>query len=571
MSALLGACGAGWLRDDVAMSGDQQDRGRAVRRAVQRPRAVRRPVTGPGPLGELKKLLYQLYVEAGQPTLEHIAAEVAADDDLKGAPKKDRIDRCLRSPGLPANQLDVVAVATVLAREARWDPDDAAARARELWVQARMSEPAGRARMSEPAGRPVGEFTDPFALEVHRPIEVAVRPGAAELPVLPAYIPREHDRRLAEAVSRAEGGNSSIAVLVGGSSTGKTRACWEAVHALPPGWRLWHPIFPGRAEAFLAGLERVGPRTVVWLNEAQFYLLTGDPLVGERVAAGLRDLLRDPQRGPVLVLGTIWPRYWQPLTAPPARDGQDPHAHARELLAGAGIEVPGTFTGPALAALAAAARARSPAGCRPEGRGRAGYPVPGRRACLAGAVPHRAAGRQGGDRRGDGRPDARPRPRSPSCAAGNRRARVPHRPAMGGRAGEDWLEQALAYTAAPCRGARGPLTRIRPRPGQPAPASPATAWPTISSKPDAPAAGQLPAGLTLGCSPRARGAGKPPANRRPSTGPGGCTRYAFSFYAAPPGRGWLGPGRRATGRGRDDWQRRSPSASGRPRPATPTP
>ena len=30
--------------------------------------------------------------------------------------------------------------------------------------------------------------------------------------------------------------------------------------------------------------------------------------------------------------------------------------------------------------------------------------------------------------------------------------------------GDDWLEQALAYTAVPCKGVRGPLTRIRPRP-----------------------------------------------------------------------------------------------------------
>jgi len=29
--------------------------------------------------------------------------------------------------------------------------------------------------------------------------------------------------------------------------------------------------------------------------------------------------------------------------------------------------------------------------------------------------------------------------------------------------GEDWLEQALADAAVPCKGARGPLTRIRPR------------------------------------------------------------------------------------------------------------
>jgi hypothetical protein len=33
-------------------------------------------------------------------------------------------------------------------------------------------------------------------------------------------------------------------------------------------------------------------------------------------------------------------------------------------------------------------------------------------------------------------------------------------------AGEDWLEQALAYTAAPCNGVAGPLTRIRPRPAR---------------------------------------------------------------------------------------------------------
>ena len=31
---------------------------------------------------------------------------------------------------------------------------------------------------------------------------------------------------------------------------------------------------------------------------------------------------------------------------------------------------------------------------------------------------------------------------------------------------EDWLEQALAYTAVPCKGVPGPLTRIRPRPAR---------------------------------------------------------------------------------------------------------
>ena len=60
-------------------------------------------------------------------------------------------------------------------------------------------------------------------------------------------------------------------MLVGGSSTGKTRACWEALELLrnqPEEWRVWHPISPSRPEAALREVSWVGPRTVVWLNEA---------------------------------------------------------------------------------------------------------------------------------------------------------------------------------------------------------------------------------------------------------------------------------------------------------------
>lgn len=79
----------------------------------------------------------------------------------------------------------------------------------------------------------------------------------------------------------------------------KIRALWEAVRHLPDTWRLWHPITPTRPEAVLVELPDLAPQTVVWLNEAQHYLVT-DPL-GEHVAAGLRGLLRDATRGPVLV------------------------------------------------------------------------------------------------------------------------------------------------------------------------------------------------------------------------------------------------------------------------------
>ena len=76
------------------------------------------------------------------------------------------------------------------------------------------------------------------------------------------------------------------------------------MRGLEPEWRLWHPIDPERS---LAGLPGVEPRTVVWLNEAQRYLNSADG-AGERVAAGLRALLRGRDRSPVLVLATLWPK-----------------------------------------------------------------------------------------------------------------------------------------------------------------------------------------------------------------------------------------------------------------------
>jgi hypothetical protein len=180
------------------------------------------------------------------------------------------------------------------------------------------------------------------------------------LPELPAYVPRGHDTELGSVVQAAAEGRSGTAVLVGGSSTGKIRACWEALQLLrdrPEPWRLWHPIDPTRPDAALRDLPGIGPQTVVWLNEAQFYLDVADGGLGERVAAGLRELLRDPDRAPVLVLATLWPRFWDTLTARPA-SGPDPHAQARELLAGHDITVPAEFTPAQLDQLARTADAR---------------------------------------------------------------------------------------------------------------------------------------------------------------------------------------------------------------------
>jgi hypothetical protein len=211
-----------------------------------------------------------------------------------------------------------------------------------------------QADLAAPLGKLITEMDDPFDLEVHRAIEVG-----AGLPELPAYVSRDHDAQLSDvlkAVAPPDGGSvvSRIAILVGGSSTGKTRACWEALQALPAGWRVWHPL---TVERLLAGIdpaesgqpssaqERLVPHTVIWLNELQRYLLPTDTAVGEQSAIALKELLADKSRAPVLVLGSIWPirEHWETLITRPHPTNRDLHAHARRLVTGNEIMVPGTI------------------------------------------------------------------------------------------------------------------------------------------------------------------------------------------------------------------------------------
>ena len=325
---------------------------------------------------------------------------------------------------------------------------------------------ATRALAPGAAGRLLTEVSDPFALEVHRPVQPeGAGPG---LPVLPGYVPRDHDRQLAEVVQAAAEGSSGIAVLVGGSSTGKTRACWEALSLLrdlPRTWRLWHPIDPSRPEATLRELPLISPRTVIWLNEAQFYLEVPDGGVGERVAAGLRELLRDPGRAPVLVLATLWPQFWDTLTARPPAGEADSHPQARELLSGRDISVPGAFTqtqmqqitgagDPRLALAATAAQdgqvVQFLAGA-PELLARYDYAPSAAKALISVAI------------------DARRLGMGVALPLGFLEASAPGylTESEWDGLGDDWLEQALAYTAAECKGTRGPLTRIRPRASRP--------------------------------------------------------------------------------------------------------
>ncbi|MEU8308975.1 hypothetical protein AB0C84_35975 [Actinomadura sp. NPDC048955] len=301
-----------------------------------RPLGPFRPQAGPnvasGVLAELARLWDRAVHRGGQVAQERLARQAKVPLTTVNSWSTGR--------SLPRDVDQLARTGAVLADWAGETPGTQAAWSRLLEADKKTRTGLRPRRGADGAGVgwPLDEVRDPFALEVHHAVESPA--GVAELPV---YVPRAHDDQLAQVVRDAAAGGSAIAVLVGGSSTGKTRACWEALQLLrgrAEPWRVWHPIAPARPDAALAELDQVGPRTVVWLNEAQFYL--ADPVRGERVAAGLRAVLRDRARGPVLVLATLWPTYWGTLTSRPT-GGPDRHAQARELLEGRRIQVPEAF------------------------------------------------------------------------------------------------------------------------------------------------------------------------------------------------------------------------------------
>lgn len=364
--------------------------------------------------------------------------------------------------------------AAVLSDEQRWrDAYRAMARRRTAGTRAAVQAAQSRTVLERMRpGWPLGEVKDPFrfGLEVHRAIDT----GDAGLPALPAYVPRAHDHVLAEVVAAATDGHSGIAVLVGGSSTGKTRACWQALNLLSEHkepWRLWHPIYPTHPDAALADLPNVAPYTVVWLNEAQRFL--APEKVGEQVAAGLRELLRQPGRGPVLVLATLWPQHWDTLTTRPHPGRPDPHAQARELLDEHKIDLPDAFTGADLTALTRHAsqdpRLGEAAEHAEEGQITqylAGVPLllnrydqapPATKAVIHAAMDARRLGA------GLHLPLALLDDAAPGYLT----------EAQWQQTGDDWLQQALDYAATPCNGIPGILTPVKTG----APATSATAAP----------------------------------------------------------------------------------------------
>jgi hypothetical protein len=157
---------------------------------------------------------------------------------------------------------------------------------------------------------------DPVKLGVHRVI------GGGPMPT---YIRRPHDELLRAVLDPAVAA-SRLVVIRGGSSTGKTRAAYEAVADRLANWQLDYPRNP---DALAARLDAGIPaRTVLWLGELRQYV---DADRGAAVLGRLADLLEGEGS---LVITTMWPEHWNAYTAA-ARAGRgaaDPADTAGRLL-----------------------------------------------------------------------------------------------------------------------------------------------------------------------------------------------------------------------------------------------
>ncbi|MFF3229124.1 HNH endonuclease [Nocardia suismassiliense] len=306
-------------------------------------------------------------------------------------------------------------------------------------------------------GEPLDRMNDPIALEVQPSIAVSAVSG---LPSLPQYVRRPLDEGLGERVGRVLEGASEIVILVGGSSTGKTRALFEALAPLrkAKGWRLWHPRMPTRRSA-LSDLDKVGPRTVVWLNETQEYLRTSSSSdKRERAVTALRSLLTNPERAPVLIVGTLWDSHYDDLR-------NSVESQAKSLLESAVIQVPDAFAGPDLDA------AQRAAYCDPRWEMALEHADDGQLTQYLAAGPELVAryefcpslaakaimkAAMDARRLGHGR-ELRQRFLEASAYAymsTRDRDSLPR----------DWLELAVAEIGRECRGARGPVTWVKPPP-----------------------------------------------------------------------------------------------------------
>jgi uncharacterized protein YidB (DUF937 family) len=184
-------------------------------------------------------------------------------------------------------------------------------------VRTAPPRPDGGATVHRTHGCPIAQW-NPVKLGVHQVI------GGGSMPM---YIRRPHDELLWAVLDPAVPA-SRLVVVRGGSSTGKTRAAYEAVAGQLADWQLDYPL---NVAALKERLDTGIPaRTVLWLGELRQY---ADAEGGAEVLGRLADLLTGEG---YLLITTVWLEHWNTYTAA-ARTGPgaaDPVGTVGRLLDG---------------------------------------------------------------------------------------------------------------------------------------------------------------------------------------------------------------------------------------------
>ncbi len=136
---------------------------------------------------------------------------------------------------------------------------------------------------------------------------------------LPLYVPRDFDTELRTKIREAVDCGGFV-LLLGGSSTGKTRALFEAVTSCLSEWWLVRPD-PDNADELRELAANPAPRTVVWLDDLEDYRDRLSPSVARKLIAS----------GAVL-LGTLWPEDYTGYAASRISGRPGSHPNANQLV-----------------------------------------------------------------------------------------------------------------------------------------------------------------------------------------------------------------------------------------------
>jgi len=153
-----------------------------------------------------------------------------------------------------------------------------------------------------------------------------------ELP--PPYVERDHDSKIIERLQAASVRGGFI-LVVGGSSTGKSRSLITCIKAILADWQILIPEDPSAIRE-AAGAGQIKPRTVIWLDDTpieKFISANEDCITAHQ----LLEIMNDYR--PIIISDSMWPSRFQALNSLPDEssiDVSDSSREARDGLALAG-------------------------------------------------------------------------------------------------------------------------------------------------------------------------------------------------------------------------------------------